>query len=646
MAEQKYYTIVTDLGTELMAKAAQNGTKVNITHIAAGDGNGTFYKPTSDMTALKREIWRGTIQNYEIDVLAKNVIKVSGVIPKEVGHFVLREMALFDDKNNMIAVCNAPDLLKAVLEDGALTEAVVYMRIAVTNTQVVTIQVNGSAVYATLQELEAHKTDKNAHQELFEQKADKIEVETALTGKVDTTTFTTEVNKKANKTDVETALNGKVDNDTFTTELNKKADKTDVETALNGKVSNTTFTAELNKKVDKTDFTGANIGSLLEAEGWSSGTVINNIVDGEKEGSIKQINATVTATNASAFCQSTASGTNAFSEGTGCLASGWGSHAEGSYTTASGRSSHAEGYGYTAANGTVHNVIASGEGSHAEGWLTKASGMASHAEGRETEAKGDGAHAQGCGATAKGDCSHAGGYATTANAYQMVIGHINVEKDGGNTGGNGLDHTTGSAFIIGNGKSASPTAIKSNCFRVQFNGATYASAAYNSSGADYAELFQWLDDNTNNEDRAGLFVTLKGKKICIAQPTDSYILGIVSVNPSVVGDVHDDQWNKIYLTDVFGRILFEEIAVDGCKRKVPKLNPNYDNTKEYIPRSARPEWAAIGMLGKLVVVDDGSCIMEGFCTVGNGGIATKAHDNKGYYVMARLDENHIQILFR
>ena len=157
--------------------------------------------------------------------------------------------------------------------------------------------------------------------------------------------------------------------------------------------------------MDKTDFTGANIGSLLEAEGWSSGTVINNIVDGEKTGSIKQINATVTATNASAFCQSTASGTNAFSEGAGCLASGWGSHAEGSYTTASGRSSHAEGYGYTAANGTVHNVIASGEGSHAEGWLTKASGMASHAEGRETEAKGEGAHAQGCGATAKGDCS-------------------------------------------------------------------------------------------------------------------------------------------------------------------------------------------------------------------------------------------------
>ena len=93
MAEQKYYTIVTDLGAELMAKAAQKGQKVNVVSIAAGDGDGVFYKPTSDMTALKREIWRGKIQNYEIDSVSRNVIKISGTIPKDVGHFTLREMA-------------------------------------------------------------------------------------------------------------------------------------------------------------------------------------------------------------------------------------------------------------------------------------------------------------------------------------------------------------------------------------------------------------------------------------------------------------------------------------------------------------------------------------------------------------------------
>ena len=170
---QKYYSIVIDIGEELLAKAVQQNKKLNIVSLAAGDGNGAYYRPTSDMTALKKECWRGDIKSYEIDSISKNVIKVSGVIPSDVGRFVLRELALFDDNDNMIVVSNAPDLLKAVLAEGALTEAVVYMRVAFSNTDVVNIQVNTSVIYATMQELDAHKNDENAHKELFSQKVDK-----------------------------------------------------------------------------------------------------------------------------------------------------------------------------------------------------------------------------------------------------------------------------------------------------------------------------------------------------------------------------------------------------------------------------------------------------------------------------------------
>lgn len=621
MAEQKYYTIVTDLGTELMAKAAQRGEKVNVVSIAAGDGDGVFYKPTSDMTALKREIWRGEIQNYEIDSISQNVIKISGIIPKEVGHFTLREMAIFDDNNNMIAVCNAPDLLKAVLEEGALTEAVVYMRIAVTNTDVVNIVVNSSAIYATVQDLDAHKNDDNAHKKLFDEKVDKTE-------------FITELNKKVDKTD-------------FTTELNKKVDETD-------------FTTELNKKVDETEFIGENIGELLEAAGWQSGTVINNIVDGEAEGSIKQVNATITITdnffsngkNASAFGTGTASGECAHAEGDSTTASGQYSHAEGSHTIASGLCAHAEGHGFISVGGTIHNIIASGKGAHAEGSETTASGDYSHAEGFSTEARGNyshaegagtiadyGGHAEGEGTQAFGNGSHSGGAYTEAMTYQMVIGHFNVKKTGGRYEPN-QDNTSGTAFIIGNGKqgAAGSSPTKSNCFRVDYNGGTYAAAAYNSSGADYAEYFEWLDSNHNKEDRTGLFVTLEGKYIRIANKNDNYILGVVSACPSVVGDAQDDQWDGMYQKDIFGRILKE--------KNVPIINAEYDNTQKYIPRSERSEWSAIGMLGKLIVIDDGSCKINELCTVGENGVATNSIDKKGYYVMDRLDRNHIQILFR
>jgi hypothetical protein len=31
----------------------------------------------------------------------------------------------------------------------------------------------------------------------------------------------------------------------------------------------------------------------------------------------------------------------------------------------------------------------------------------------------------------------------------------------------------------------------------------------------------------------------------------------------------------------------------------PKLNPEYDESQEYIPREQRPEWNCVGLLGQL-----------------------------------------------
>ena len=155
-------------------------------------------------------------------------------------------------------------------------------------------------------EFDAHAAEfttfKTNNQNALDTKANKTDVETALSGKVDNSTFDaykvsnqaaldTKANKtdivsseaaiqtrinnintsldshksdfeaykvsnqttldtKANKTDVETSLSGKVDNATFEaykvsnqTTLDTKANKTDVETSLSGKVDNTTFEA-------------------------------------------------------------------------------------------------------------------------------------------------------------------------------------------------------------------------------------------------------------------------------------------------------------------------------------------------------------------------------------------------------------------
>ena len=87
-----------------------------------------------------------------------------------------------------------------------------------------------------------------------------------------------------------------------------------------------------------------------------------------------------------------------------------------------------------------------------------------------------------------------------------------------------------------------------------------------------------------------------------------------------------------------------EVILPERTERRQKLNPAYDHTKKYLPRTQRPEWDAVGLLGKLVAVDDGSCVPDGWCTVGPGGVATASKEPAKYRVMARLDENHIRIM--
>ena len=326
----------------------------------------------------------------------------------------------------------------------------------------------------------------------------------------------------------------------------------------------------------------------------------------------------------------------------GPVAYGIQSHAEGSQTLAYGYSSHAEGY----------RTIASGSYSHAEGRNILASGYSSHAEGSYTTASESNSHAEGYHTTASGSYSHAEGYYTTASNYQHAGGRYNSSK----TGPTSTTSTAGSIFVLGKGTGNS---ARSNAFRIATTGAVYGNGAYNTSGADYAEYFEWKDKNTDNQDRVGLFVTLDGENIRIANSDDDYILGVVSATPSIVGDSYfGDNWHGMYETDIFGRYIIDTVYVEEhideeTGETIPDhyeerlvLNPEWNNEQEYEAREDRSEWSAIGMLGKLIVIDDGTCEVNGYCKVADNGIATKSDDKSGYRVMTRLDDTHIKILFR
>lgn len=345
-------------------------------------------------------------------------------------------------------------------------------------------------------------------------------------------------------------------------------------------------------------------------------------------------------------------GNHSTAEGNDTIASGESSHAEGDYTTASGDFSHAEG----------SSTTASGVFSHAEGSITTASEMASHAEGSETTASGSSSHAEGDGTTASGSSSHAEGRSTTASNYAS---HASGKYNAAMTTGGSFTNTTGTAFVIGNGTGISAL---SNAFSVQFNGTVKAKSTITASTtADYAEFFEWLDKNPNEEDRVGHFVTLDRDKIKIATSEDDYILGIVSGEPFVLGNGDCDTWNGMYLHDEFRRTMYEpapkiieildnegnptgeyeevEGEYEGTR---PILNPNYDQTKQYISRFDRAEWSPIGMLGVLAVLHDGTAEVNGYVTVNNEGIATKCtrDTRNSYRVIKKVSDKVVEVIFR
>ena len=262
---------------------------------------------------------------------------------------------------------------------------------------------------------------------------------------------------------------------------------------------------------------------------------------------------------------------------------------------------------------------------------------------------------------ANGSYSFCTGSGNSTQAYQTKFGrHAKDGTAGSSTG------TTGDVFILGNGTSSTP----SNAFRVTYAGKAYGLSSYSSSGADYAEYFEWSDGNPNDEDRRGRIVTLDGEKIRFATADDTYILGVISANPCVEGDVFSDDWQGKYLTDAFGARVTQVVHVDAIYEDVETvdpetgetvieqvkiedehdavqwvLNPDYDPDQEYVSREERKEWAAVGSMGKLVVVDDGTCVVGKYCRPSENGIGTHS-ENDGYRVMSRIDDTHVKVWVR
>jgi len=279
-----------------------------------------------------------------------------------------------------------------------------------------------------------------------------------------------------------------------------------------------------------------------------------------------------------------------------------------------------------------------------------------------------------------------GGLSNTASGlYSSVInGNSNVSS-GQYSLTHGYDNTASFIHSAAIGKAATAGAAyqmvfaagAGNTIRLRYSDGTGSfEGGTNTGPADYAEYFEWADNNPNNDKRYGYAVSLvENGKIQIG---GNNIIGIVSAAPAIVGDSSELSWKEKYEKDEWDLIQYESFETFYSEElekriykdsenvlysklprknsektqnkllqnilikenttfetiKVPKLNPNYNPDEKYVPRSERPEWTPVGLLGKLRI-KTAEKITGNFIDINNNGIAK---NGTKYQVLKKIKE--------
>ncbi|HEA8412800.1 TPA: phage tail protein [Escherichia coli] len=148
---RKFKTVITDTGAKKLAQAAApDGKPVHLTHMAVGDGGGALPTPDSKQTRLVHEVWRHTVNRVILDATHQNRIIAELVIPPETGGFWIREIGVFDEHGDLIAVGNTAESYKPAVAEGSGRAQTFRTILTVSSTATVALTVDNTMVMATV----------------------------------------------------------------------------------------------------------------------------------------------------------------------------------------------------------------------------------------------------------------------------------------------------------------------------------------------------------------------------------------------------------------------------------------------------------------------------------------------------------------
>ena len=152
MANEKYYSVFTTKGLELLREAIQNGTKLGVTHMSFGDGNGSEPIPDADRNSLVNEVYRTQLNKLAPDTKNKNWLQAEAVIASAIGGFTIREVGLWAN-NILVAYANYPSSYKPTAADGTAKIMTIRIVLQIDNVANFELIINPDIVLATIQQL-------------------------------------------------------------------------------------------------------------------------------------------------------------------------------------------------------------------------------------------------------------------------------------------------------------------------------------------------------------------------------------------------------------------------------------------------------------------------------------------------------------
>ena len=142
-----YFNVTTNVGDAAIATAIANNSKLNITHIAFGDGNGSVPTPTKTRTGLVKEVHRQAVTKYTMHPTIANYIVIETIIPSNIGGFWIREMGIIAD-NVLISHGSHAPFFKVADPDGVSEYRLKFTQ-NIRDGNVVEISLDESLIYAS-----------------------------------------------------------------------------------------------------------------------------------------------------------------------------------------------------------------------------------------------------------------------------------------------------------------------------------------------------------------------------------------------------------------------------------------------------------------------------------------------------------------